>query len=243
MSRPRISRRFLAAALAVGTLSAASYVYGIAPISSFHPTETRRVSADRVTIEPVAYQTTPVAQASVSQQSVALSENVESLLGIAVKPLRSPWTANKDIREQVNVLVMNNFDSEYLQGGVIPRRGAEIAIVVDASRKSLPSVDTLVADFLKGDKRTGGVTRMRVAGCDTDEIESESVFSPSLVYKRTAVFLRGRYKDSQQLSKFILSYNAADDEVLGKSFKEAFKQVLASASATPLAGCLTVGTY
>ena len=241
MSRPRMSRRFLAIAFVVGTLAASSYVYGLLPARSFHPTETRRVSADYVAIGLVAYQA-PVAQASASQQSVALNENAEPLLGITVRPLRRPWTANKDIREQVNVLVMNNFDSEYLQGGLIPRRGAEISIVVDASQKSIPAVDTLIADFLKGDK-SSAITKTKVAGCDTEEVESESAFSPSLVYKRMAVFMRGRYKDSFQVSKFILSYNAGDDEVLGKSFKEAFKQVLASAATTPLAGCLQVGTH
>ena len=245
MSRRRISTLFMAATLAFGALWASSYVYGLASPSSIHPT-TARVNysdySDHFIIHPDAYQRGAVPPPSSSQQPAALSDNIEPLLGITVKPLRSPWTANKDIREQISVLVMNNFNSEYLQGGVIPRRGAEIAIVADATRKSLPSVDALMADFLKGDKVSGPAAKMRVAGCDTSLVDSETDFGPSLAYKRTVALVRGHYKDSLLLSKFVLSYNVADDELLGKSFKDAFRQVLGSASATPFSQCLAVGT-
>jgi hypothetical protein len=161
------------------------------------------------------------------QPSTAFQAVPEPLMAIAVK-IPSSWTANKDIRNDVKVLTTNNFNGEYLHGGIIPQKGAEIAVIADASAKSQRSLDTLISEYLRGDENLSNIAKIKVAGCEAKHVTSETVFMPELSYKRAAVFMRLRHKDSEQVYKFILSYNSAEGSEISRAFKTAFDGVLKS---------------
>lgn len=230
-------RRNLSTYGVIGVLAAgaaAVYLYG----ATFGPSLPDETGVARAAVvfdyalvpQNASYQTPPKSDGlSAQRPRFELQESSEPLLAISVKPLRSPWTANKDIRDHAKVLTMNNFDWEYIQGGVIPREGAEISVVADVSQKTIPPVDALIADYLKGDVRHK-VTKAVVAGCEVRQVESETELAPFLVYKRIAVFMPVRHKDSVQVYKFVLSHHANEKEPLTKSFREAFEQVLKSAA-------------
>jgi hypothetical protein len=161
----------------------------------------------------------------------------EMFLGLTVKVPLTEWTATKDIQPRLRVLTINNFDSKYLHGGLIPRNGAEIVVVADASATSFTEADSIVQEHLKGDKRIN-VASMTLAGCGAKRVESESDFGPYIVYRNDAVFLTLKTSASPVLYKLMLSYNSNEPPSNVNTFKKAFDQVLNSIQFTAGTQCL-----
>ena len=167
-----------------------------------------------------------------------LQEVPTTLYSVSVQPLQQPWSGTIELADDwTRVLTMNNFDSDYLHGGIIPPGGAEITVVAEVHPKNYVSLDRLVADYVKGDAASK-ITSGTVGTCGAKRVETETDFKPStLVYKRSAVFVPVQHKDSIQMYKFAIAYNANENDLTSKAFEEVFWRVVKSAKLASGAKC------
>lgn len=161
----------------------------------------------------------------------------EPLLGIAVVPPREGWTWTKDPSHQGMTITMNSFGGQYMSGGIIPKGGAEVALVA-AVVTSLPNIDDLIAEHFEPSPPPHQ-RPVKVAGCRAVEADSELRFG-QVAYKRLAVFMPLEYeKGSSVLYKFLLSYNLADQGETARKSEAAFHNLLSSVTlkVAPKRGC------
>lgn len=153
------------------------------------------------------------------------------LLGMQTQ-LPDGWTIMPDIvLDNGKVINANNFQSKYLHGGILPPGGAEITLIADASIDFLPSIDTLVSEFIDGDKNVKQQDiSIKGAPCSARQVESDSEFTPTFVYRRVAVFLPLRHKSdlSPVVYKVFLTYHAFEDQKTQQSFNDTFSRLLES---------------
>jgi len=167
----------------------------------------------------------------------------DRLLGLEITLPSSGWTAVRepmDLGKGGRIITLNNFRSQYLHGGLLPAKGAEIQIVADATSARLRSVADLAREFLSGDKHIStGEIRLTHVSCNASKIESLSEFAPGTTYRTFAVFL----PVTQQLKvagsgtgikravvyKFFLTYRVDESDTNQRLFQDTFSQLMNSA--------------
>jgi hypothetical protein len=177
----------------------------------------------------------------------------DRVLGLELILPSSGWTAVRermDLTKNGRILTLNNFASQYLRGGLLPSGGAEIQIVADATITSLPSNDTLVREFLNGDKQlSANDLRLGSVSCPARQVESLAEFAPRNIYHTVAVFLpvtqqtKAAAQSESSLKKavvykFFLTYRADEPQSRQDAFKRTFSQLLSSVTAIGQTECV-----
>jgi len=131
------------------------------------------------------------------------------------------WKLNPRLNLKEDPISFNNFNSSYLQGGIIPMGGADIDIAY------FPGVHRPVADILKSeladtDKMEIDRHAFRIDGHDGTRVSYTDVYAPGFAYENIAIYLP--QKDG--IYKFFLTYHQGDPHT--KGFHDDFEHILKS---------------
>lgn len=135
------------------------------------------------------------------------------------------WTPNQNILNDGGPLILNNFSSKYLAGGIIPNGGAEIA--VHSQPKSGYSIEENVrsdaegAELLKEELIVSALTDRQIMLRTYLERYTEH-----LVLERSVVYVQ---RDGH-IYRFSISYNNGDKKK--EDYKKDFKSIVASATSS-----------
>lgn len=173
---------------------------------------------------------------TVQHEPAAIVEHVPPkqyrLLGLQVQ-LPNGWAVLPDIPRLSGgkVITINNFESKYLYRGMLPAGGAEITLVADDSFAFLPSIDSLVNEFIEGDHnvQTKDIN-INGAPCRATLVQDDSEVWPNVVYRRIVVFLPVKHQSNSSpvVYKAVMMFNATDNQETQESFYDTYLKVLQS---------------
>ena len=137
--------------------------------------------------------------------------------------LRYPedWQLNQRLNLRDDPISLNNFNSSYLRGGIIPVGGADI----DVAR--FPATSSAVSELIASDLSDADEMRIdphsyRVGGRQGTRVLYSDTYTPSFAYENVAIYVSA----SDGLYKFFLTYHRGDPH--RKGFNEDFEYLLKS---------------
>jgi hypothetical protein len=126
------------------------------------------------------------------------------------------WQRNTKTSKLGGPISLNNFNSEYIRGGIVPPQGAEIDVAT-----AVPP-QTGLADLIRKELQGAAIDALRENNGGL-EVTWKDEFGPDLIYSNSAFYIiRG-----SKLYKFFMSYRAGDKNEV--QLLADFKQVVASA--------------
>ncbi len=162
--------------------------------------------------------------ALLTRQLVLSQPAVAQLNGVTV-PIPSGWQWNSSVTTAGGPISLNNFNSKYLSGGILPPGGAEIEVPRPEPPPS--ALGDLVREETQGASAVVS-KEFSLAGGDAIRVAYQDAFG-TLQYANIACYtVRGG-----KLYKFYLSHHAGDPNA--SNFAKAFDQLVAT-TRTPPAG-------
>jgi hypothetical protein len=131
---------------------------------------------------------------------------------------------DKDALALGGPISLNNFNNNFLRGGIIPQGGVEIDVTSIPLPK--PPLNDLIAAELEGSTITSSVTTV-VGGESATEVFYTDVFGPSLTYSNVAVYV----PHLTTVYKIYLSYRS--DDPTETQILAAFQQMISTIQFNP----------
>jgi hypothetical protein len=131
------------------------------------------------------------------------------------------WKLNPKLNLKDDPINVNNFNSAYLQGGIIPPGGADIDIAYFAGVNQ-PVGDVIKRELEDADKMEVDRHAFRIDGHDGTRVFYTDVYASGFAYENIAIYLT----QGDGLYKFFLTYHQGDPHA--KGFHDDFDQILKS---------------
>lgn len=137
--------------------------------------------------------------------------------------LRYPedWQINPGLNQQDDPISLNNFNSSYLQGGIIPPGGADIDIA------RFPAINRPVADLIANELSDADQKKIdshpyKIGDQQGTRVYYSDTYAPQFTYKNVAIYVA----TNDALYKFFLTYHQGDQHE--KTFNDDFEHLLKS---------------